>query len=299
MATGAGKGGVDAALVRRLERLSIAEIVSAAAAGGAPWPLRRLVELVARAPSRRLARTLARFDADVGAKGLHAAARDVLFALGAALDVQGPVPSRGPVLLVTNHPGAYDSLAMMAALGRDDVALVAAETKMLGAMPHVGDHLVFVADSRTRGSAPARAAGLRRALDLLARGGALVQYGAGAIEPDAKFLRRGDDLLGTWWEGTGALVRRATSLGAAVVPAFVSGVHSQRAKRLPFVRYAEARGITTIAPLVQATVPGFRDVRVTVRFGAPVERSQIADAETNARRTALVRAAVAALHHPR
>lgn len=280
-------------LARTLAQLSIDEIVDAAAARGAPWPLRRAVELAARIPSRRLGTILARFDDDVGASGLGLAARGVLRRFGATLEVRGAAPSGG-ALVVTNHPGAYDSLAAMAALGRDDVALVAAETRMLRALPNVSEHLMFVADSRAPGTAASRAAGLRRALAFLASGGVLVQYGAGAIEPDAKFTR-GGDVLGTWWEGSGALALRAAALSTAIVPAFVSGVHSARAKRLPFVRYAEKRGITTIAPLVQATLPGFRDVAVLVRFGDMIDPSSITDAKTNAERTTVLKAAVAAL----
>lgn len=280
-------------LARTLAQLSVDEIVDAAAARGAPWPLRRAVEVAARIPSRRLGAILARFDEDVGALGLGLAARDVLKKFGATLEVRGTAPSRG-ALVVTNHPGAYDSLAAMAALGRDDVALVAAETRMLRALPNVSEHIVFVADSRVPGTAAARAAGLRRALELLARGGVLVQYGAGAIEPDAKFTRA-DQVLGAWWEGSGALAARAATLGTAIVPAFVSGVHSARAKRLPFVRYAEKRGITTIAPLVQATLPGFRDVVVLVRFGDVIDPSSITGTKSNVERTNLLKAAVAAL----
>jgi hypothetical protein len=162
-------------------------------------------------------------------------------------------------------------------------------------MPRLCGHLVFVADSRTEGSAFARAAGLRHALAWLGAGGVLVQYGAGAIEPDARFAKHGDDVLGEWAAGTSVLALRAANLGAAIVPALVSGVHSRRAKALPLVRWAERRGITTLAPLIQATLPGFRDVRVSVRFGAPVDPQLLAAATTHAERTASLRSAVAAL----
>jgi hypothetical protein len=292
-------------LARQLAALSVAEIVDAAGLRDAPFAVRRIVEAVAQVPSRRLGERLARFDADVGAHGLAVAARSVMRAFGARVEVVGRAPASGAVLVITNHPGAYDSLATMAALGRDDVALLAADRAFLRAMPHVSEHLVFVADSRTRGGALARAAGLRAVLAWLEAGHALVQYGAGAIEPDLRFAAAdatandgADDVLGEWSPGTGVMVERALKLGVAIVPALVSGVHSARAKRLPFVRWAERRGITTIAPLVQATVPGFRDVHVTVRIGAALEGAALdalANETTHAGRTALVRAAVAAL----
>jgi 1-acyl-sn-glycerol-3-phosphate acyltransferase len=285
----------EAAIALELAALSVAEIVDAAGAREAPAIVRRLVEAVAGVPSRRLGKTLARFDADVAAQGLGAAATAVMHAFGARVDVEGSVPASGAVLVITNHPGAYDSLATMAVLGRDDVALLAADRAFLRAMPRVCEHLLFVADSRTDGSAIARAAGLRAALAWLDAGRVLVQYGAGTIEPDARFEKDGEDVLGPWSQGTGVLAARAVKQGASIVPAFVSGVHSARAKRLSIVRWAERRGITTLAPLLQATLPGFRDVRVSVRFGAPLAGEALAAAPDHQSRTALVRAAVLAL----
>ena len=285
----------EAAVARELAALSVAEIVDAAGARGAPWIARRLVSMLATVPSNRLGRSLARFDADLATVGVGAAALDLLGRFGASVDVEGAVPSSGAVLVVTNHPGAYDSIAMLAAVRRDDVALVAAERTFLAAMPRFREHLVFVGDSRVKESVMGRTAGLRRALAWLDAGRVLVQYGAGAIEPDARFAQPGDEVLGEWSNGTGALAAYAARRGAAIVPALVSGVHSRRAKAVPGVRWAELRGVTTIAPLIQATIPGFRDVRVGVRFGTPLERGALLAATTHAERTALVRAAVASL----
>jgi hypothetical protein len=285
----------EAAIARELAQLSASEIVDAAAASGAPRLARLAVELLAKVPSVRLGKILARFDVRVGEVGLGDAAREVLVRLGANLTVEGDAPKAGSALVVMNHPGAFDALATMAALGRDDVALVASERAFVRALPRLCDHIVFVADSRTSSSATARAAGLRNALAWLERGGVLVQFGAGAIEADARFAEPGAALLGSWQVGTGVLAARAAKLGAAVVPAFVSGVHSRRAKRSLLVRLAERRGITTIAPLLQATLPGFRDVEVRVRFGAPLDGEALVSSNGYAAMTQLVRSAVEAL----
>jgi len=280
----------EAEIATALAALSTAEIVSALGAQGLSPLLRGAVERAARGPSLRLGRTLARFDTLIGDVGIARAARATLSSLGAKLAIDGAARLRGPLLIVTNHPGAYDALATLAALGRDDVALVAADRPFLRAMPALGTHLVFVDDSH----AFARLSGLRRALAWLGEGRALVQYGAGAIEPDARFVTTGDPLLGTWSEGTGVLASRAAALGAAVVPVFVYGVHSPRAKRLALVRWAERRGITTIAPLIQATVPGFRDVTVTARIGAPLPRERLTES-SHVECTKMLHAAVGGL----
>lgn len=271
-----------------LERLSVEEILSALAMTRSPRLLRAIVAGAARVPSRRLGRLLARFDADVGEHGLAEGARRVMGALGARIEVTGE-PPRGAALVVANHPGAYDSLATMAAIGRDDVAMIAAERPFLRAMPSVSRHFVYV-DDAPAAAATARAAGLRDALAWMKAGRVLVQYGAGAIEPDLRFDR--GEILGTWWQGTGFLAGRAAALGIPIVPLFVSGVHSPRAKRLLVVRAAERRGVTTIAPLVQATMPWFDDVEVGIRFGLPFDAESVIAAKEVSARTALVREGV-------
>ena len=286
----------EAEIAAELAALSTSEIVAALSATGAPRlsPFaRRVLERLARVPSARLGRSLARFDALIGDVGIAAAAKATLDAFGVRLEVDGAVPLRGGLLVVTNHPGAYDALALLAALRRKDVTLVAADRRFLQAMPTLAAHLVFVDDTRAFG----RLAGLRRAVEWLGRGGALVQFGAGAIEPDARFTPPGADILGRWSEGTGVLAAAAAGCGATMIPAFVSGVHSPRAKRLPPVRWAEGRGITTIAPLLQATLPGFDDVVTSVRLGAPLPAPL--SPQTHAEYTASLRAAVATLATPR
>lgn len=278
-------------VARELARLSTSEIAAALHAARAPAVAQRAIAVLAWRPSARLGRVLSRFDADIASIGLARAALEMLRALGATVASHGACPTSGPVLVVANHPGAYDALAIMAATGRDDVAFIAADRAFLRAMPRLRRHLVLVADD----GALARARGARRALDVLEAGGAVVQLGAGAIEPDPRFAPRGADVLGRWADGTGMLAGRAVRAGAPVVPCLVSGVHSARAKRLPFVRWAERRGITTIAPLVQATTPGFRDVAVSVRFGAPIDPARLLGGEGARARTEIVRVAVSAL----
>jgi hypothetical protein len=268
-------------IAREVARLSSIEIDRALGAASVPGPVRMLVRAAAAVPNARLGRILGRFDADVGRLGLGRAARAVLETMGARVEQDGACPAGGAVLVVTNHPGAYDALAIMASLGRDDVAFLAAERAFLRAMPRLARHLVFVDDV----AIPKRSSGLRRALDWLDGGRVLVQFGAGAIEPDARFTRRGEELLGEWNEGTGLLASHSD----ATVPCFVSGVHSPRAKR--WSRWAERRGITTLAPLLQATLPGFRDVVVRVRLGRPIDLV----AKTHRERTSLLRAAVQSL----
>jgi hypothetical protein len=258
----------EKAVAQEIARLSTQEITAAVRAAKAPAIVKRAIQALAAKPSSRLGEILATFDARIATGGLGRAAREVVSRLGAKIDVTGECPPKGPVLIITNHPGAYDALALMGSLGeRNDARLVASDRAFLRAMPHLSlDHLIFIAEDHPM----SRARGVVRALDWIGEGHVLVHFGAGKIEPDVKFAYTGE-ALGEWGDGTTLLAKRAHAKGAAVVPCFISGVHSPRAKDLFFVKWAEARGITTIAPLVQATMSGYRDVEVNIRFGRPIE----------------------------
>jgi hypothetical protein len=277
-----------------LARLSADEIVSALKLSRAPAAARALVRAAFVAVSVPLGRTLARFDARIASAGPSGAAAAALDDFGAKWKPSGErPPARGALVVVANHPGAYDALALLAAVGRDDVAIVAADRPFLRAMPGLMRHLILVPDSPgapETATAMARMRGLRDAIAHLKRGGVLLHFAAGCIEPDPAFpVPPGAQRLAPWRPGTGRLVRAASGAGGAVVAALVEGVHSRRAKELPLVRLAESYGVTTLAPLLQVAIPPFRDVAITARFASSVRARDLAGGRDDARITAVVR----------
>jgi hypothetical protein len=283
---------------RALARLSADEIVAALKLTRAPAVARALVRLAFTAVSSPLGRTLARFDARIESAGVSGAAAAALDDFGAAWSHRGERPPRhGAVVIVANHPGAYDALALLAAVGRDDIAIVASDRAFLRAMPGLRRHLILVPDAPVAPEmAMARMRGLRDAIAHLRSGGALVHFAAGRIEPDPAFpLPPGADRLAAWQAGTGRLVRAASAAGGVVVAALVEGVHSRRAKEIPLMRLAEGYGLTTLAPLLQVAIPHYRDVAVTVRFAGALRARDLAAGRDDARITSLLRSRSLAL----
>lgn len=240
-------------LGRKLALLSASEMVAALGAGQAPALVQRGLALPFFAASRPLGRRLAQLDDDVPAHGLPGAARRALEGFRIALRSSGTLGS-GPRLVLANHPGAYDALALMSALGRRDLRILAADRGFLRALPRLSEHLCFVGEG-----AGARAAALKRAVSHLRAGGAVLHFPAGCIEPDADFEPDRGRLLRPWQPGVTTLARACLRQGGQVAVAGVRGVHSPRAKRWFVNRLAEQRGITTISPLLQI-VGGLRDV---------------------------------------
>lgn len=285
----------ESALARRLAQLSADEIVAALRIGEAHPALRGATRAAFFAVSAPLGRALARFDARIAAHGPSRAAADALTDFGASWTREGAQPpAQGALVVVANHPGAYDAMTLLAAAGRDDVAILAADRGFLRALPSLEPHLIFVPEPPA--SALARTRALRRALDHLSRGGALLHFGAGRIEPDPAFpLRPGDERLAPWQRGAGALVRGAARAGGQVVLAIVAGVHSRRAKAHFVNRMAERRGVTTLAPLLQMSFRRYREVNARVRFGAPQSAGEVARMGDDAAIAAALRSSAEAL----
>lgn len=247
-------------LAQHLARLSAREMVAALGVRRGPRFLRRGLELPFYAASRGLAQTLAALAHDVPLYGLPEAADRALGRCGVALRVSGVAPASGPCLVLANHPGAYDALALMRAIARRDLLILAADREFLRALSGLSAHLGFVGDAPSE-----RAGALKRALARLRAGGAVLHFPAGRIEPDADFVQPGMPLLEAWQPGVSALVRACERVAGSVLVAGVRGVHSPRAKRLLINRLAEKRGVTTLSPLVQL-VAKLRDVKASVRL---------------------------------
>jgi hypothetical protein len=273
------------ALAHELAALSANEMLNALGVRGGPALLRQGLSLPFFLASRGLGQTLAELDGAVTAQGLPAAAAQSLQRLGISLRVSGAPVGDGPRLLLANHPGAYDALALMSAIGRNDLLILAADRGFLRALPRLSQHLLFV------GERPGERAGaLKRAVSSLRGGGAVLHFPAGDIEPDADYEPDASRLLKAWQPGVAALLDACASADGRVVTAGVRGVHSPRVKRMLLNRLAERRGLTTLAPLLQM-LGKLRDVVTRVRLADPESACELCELGPEAR-TARLRASL-------
>jgi hypothetical protein len=185
--------------------------------------------------ARRFARQMLAFDAQVGRDGLASASAGLLAQLsGGLLPVEGAVhlPAQGPLLVLANHPGMTDTLALFATLSqRIDWRIIAMDRPFLRALPHVASRLILVPSDESQ-----RLAVLRQATRNLQQGGAVLTFPAGQIEPDPAV----DGAVAAhaaslnWSDSPAILLRRVphTALACAVV----SQVISSQARQHPLTR---------------------------------------------------------------
>lgn len=236
-------------------------------AAGLPWlrstPLRHLFN----PPARRFAQLALDFDRCVGAQGLAAGSAWLLQRMTAGLQMRGAhaLPPSGPLLVLANHPGMTDTVALLTALARrPDLRVIAADRPFLRALPHVARSLILLPEGGA-----AHLAVLRAGIAHLQRGGALLSFPAGCIEPDPATFGTQAALrsLQCWSDSMVLLLRRVPQ--ARWLVALVSNVVSAQAQRHPLTWLRRsAAGKEKLAAALQVAMPRYHCMSARVHFGA-------------------------------
>jgi hypothetical protein len=89
------------------------------------------------------------------------------------------VPQSGPLLVISNHAGAYDSVVIAARLGRNDLKFITSDIAFLKNLPATREHFFFVSENDAYNRMAAARSGIRH----LQAGGALLLFGTGPDRP--------------------------------------------------------------------------------------------------------------------
>ena len=199
-------------------------------------PARLLLGPLLRPPATRFARLMAGADACVARSGMTGGAAWLLAHLAQGTKVCGAdaIPATGPLVVASNHPGAYDSVAIIAHLpARADLAVVASDIPFLRRLPNIGAHLIYVSPDPHE-----RMGAIRAMIRHLQAGGALMTFGSGLVDPDPDLLPGAVAALETWYESLALILRRVPE--TRLVLTIVSGVVARAYMRSPLTRLARA-----------------------------------------------------------
>ncbi len=262
----------QAAQVEQLTALNFQDFLSAVGLKDLRYG-RGLAAAVFNRPARIFARQVAEYDQRVGRDGLAQASGWLLHQFVGQLRVSGArhVPSDGPVMIASNHPGATDTLALFASIPRLDLATIAADRPFLRALPHVQAHLLNVSEA-----AEDRMVAVRAIARAFRDGRAILTFPAGKIEPDPLVLPGAQDSLQGWSDSISTFARLVPEL--QIVPTIVSGVLSPHALKNPLTflrRTRKDRELMTA--MFQIILKRYHNVTVNVAFGEPVRLTDIGD----------------------
>ncbi len=254
--------------VQELERRIVGEVLAVVgwSAGG---PFGRALGRAISYAVRRFAEVAATCDRLVAKQGFVVAGRWTFSQFATDLQVEGVerVPSAGPVVIASNHPGAVDALALVVGSGRDDLKIVAWPMPFLEYLPHVSSHLICVSDDKRQ-----RARAVREGIRHLAHGGALLLFARGRLEPDPATMPGAGEELPHWSQSSELFLRAVPE--ASVVPTIVSGVLARKYVRHPLTWVRRGRLARHRVAMILQFIQQMRGKRVPlvpyVTFGAPL-----------------------------
>ncbi|MCS7010691.1 MAG: hypothetical protein N2049_07970 [Anaerolineales bacterium] len=216
------------------------------------------------------------FDRLVSEDGLPKASEWALSHFCTTISARGQehIPNEGPLLITSNHPGAYDALVIFSKVARRDLCWISSEIPFLEKLPHLRKHIFFA--SRT--DAPSRLVTLRNAVNHLRGGGALLYFGAGHRDPDPAVYPDAGKMIDHWRETIEFFLKHVP--GLRLLPTVVSHVVSPRWARHPITwlrrKQIDRQRLSEFGQVIsQLLHPGRFMASPVISFGPPAVASEL------------------------
>jgi hypothetical protein len=245
--------------------------------------LRRSLGWIFTPVARAFARIAAAVDEATAQGGPPAGCQKMLDLLGIDVQTMGRsnIPLEGPVIILANHPGAYDSMAIGSLLPRRDLKAIVAKTRFYQVLPHIHPELLYASEDQG-----ANLLVLKGAVEHLRRGGSLLQFGSGLIEPDPATHPVREDVFEKWSPSLEILLRKVPE--TQVVPTIASGVLLERFLHHPLVKLRkdsmDKRRLAEFIQIIQQILfPKTVDACPQISFGKPFALAEIEGDASNRR----------------
>lgn len=245
--------------------------------------LRRTFGWVFRAPTRRFARIMADVDAAVAEGGPPAGCQTMLDALGVQATAEGVenIPLNGPAIILANHPGAYDSMAIGSLIPRTDLKVIVGKTRLYQVLPHIHPEMIYASQERSESMTA-----LRQAITHFEAGGILLQFGSGLIEPDPALSSVDDAVFERWSPSIEVFMRKVPQI--KIVPTIASNVLLKRFAQHPLTRLRKSgmdrRRLAEFMQIIQQLLfPKSVDAKPCISFGKPFTLNELVGSGTQRR----------------
>ena len=216
------------------------------------------------------------FDHMVNQEGLPAGSEWALSHFCKPIKYQGldNIPTGCPLLVVSNHPGAYDALIIFSKLVRKDIEWIGTAIPFLEKLPHVKAHII----SATRTDPFNGMAVMRSSIRHLQSGGTLLYFGAGHRDPDPDVYPNAGKMMDNWLKGIEVFFKHIP--GLILLPTVVSGVVSSKWSRHPLTllrrKQIDKQRLSEFGQVItQLLMPGRLMIKPSISFGPPMTSSTL------------------------
>jgi hypothetical protein len=191
--------------VERLTKILLAELFNALGLSQRNV-ITRLLTPISKKPINRFSKICVGFDQRVIGLGFQAASKWIMknFAPYTSVFPLPSIPSKGPLLIVSNHPGAYDSLVISSHIPRDDLKIVVnIPLDFITEIPSTLTHFLYAPHD-----AFIRMNVVRSAITHLKSGGSLLLFASGQIDPDPSTMVGAEKELVKWSRSVELILRK-------------------------------------------------------------------------------------------
>jgi hypothetical protein len=212
--------------VVRIAKILCGELFTAMGFSGDGTIARGLTPIVWN-PIYRFSEIAVGFDQRVRTQGFQYASQWILPKFISKTSVSGNVhiPKSGPLLIASNHPGAYDALVIAANIPRDDIKIIVnIPLDFIEEIPHTLKHFLYAPlDPHIRLTV------VRSAIYHLRNGGALLLFASGGIDPDPAFMPGSENIIKEWSRSLEIFLRQVpdlqiliTMIGGILSPKYIN-----------------------------------------------------------------------------
>ena len=237
--------------------------------------VRKLLDPIIHLPAGRFSQVAARMDQYVAQYGLREAARRTLPAFASGFRQTGAehIPTEGPLLIASNHPGTCDGLVVTANIPRPDLKIIATGIPFTQGLPNIAEHVIYVPRE-----GPGRANVIRQSIRHLKSGGALLIFPSGRVDPDPAIAPDPEVTFERWNSGLELILSHVPH--AQLLLAMVSGVLSSNWLRHPLTwltkeSWKKNRTAEFLQIIDQMVHPNRVDIHPTVTFGEPLQVAEL------------------------
>lgn len=223
--------------IHALSETLIFELVKAFALPQTPRT-QYLIRLLFGKAARAAAHVGLGLDRAVADGGIPAGARWLLPRFVKSHEARGleHIPASGPLVLAANHPASIDSIVISAHVNRADYKVIIGDIPFFQHLPHISERAIF---APPQSNIPGRMQVVRESIRHLQRGGALLIFPRGGIEPDPSFMPHPDSEFHHWSHSLEIFLKRVP--GLQILITIVSGVISPPVMKNPVTWLRKAR----------------------------------------------------------